>query len=413
MSKVQLTRCIGKRALPTQRVWHVDTATGTTTRYRELQKFQPLIMKSCHEVLQHHHHIVKTACCLQLLAATIMTTNSLESETQLTDAEYKYFGRLGYYISNLNHTKVMDCKIFAKKAKKAPFDIDVLANMERFVQHPDTKFMLAPSVSVLPVPKPTEEYLQASLRPSERLEVKKPVLVILDLNGTLLHRPQTSNSSHFRRRALLKEFLEFLFDPKNTYKVMIWTTATPANAGHMLKNLLTDPQRDLLVASWDRKHCQLTPQMYNQKTQVYKRLEWVWENDDIQASHPQHAQVGKWDQSNTLLIDDSILKATAQPYNHILVPEFTGPKSDAGVKYGEVLEQVAGYLEEACWQSDVSSFVRESKFDVDEKVRGDSFFGGWFSNLLRREVDPSGALYDREKGGRNHFMMGYEREMMQ
>lgn len=82
----------------------------------------------------------------------------------------------------------------------------------------------------------------------------------------------------------------------------------------------------------------------------------------------------QWSQRNTLLVDDSALKAIAQPYNHVEIPEFvrnsTEGKSKAKAKVqsggnGDVLGQVTAYLDEASMWDNVSAFVREKKFQIN------------------------------------------------
>jgi hypothetical protein len=71
---------------------------------------------------------------------------------------------------------------------------------------------------------------------------------------------------------------------------------------------------------------------------------------------------GKWDQSNTVLLDDTALKAAAEPYNLVEVPEF-GPNRD---NYNDdVLGQVVGYLEELKYSGNVSYFMRTRPFAID------------------------------------------------
>jgi len=326
----------------------------------------------------------------------------------LTDAELDRFVKLGCRLANLDPTKGQDRAIFRKRMIRNPTDHELLAVKMKFTQHPDTEFMTSPPRWSLPVPQPTKTYEDISTILNKRLESPRDILLILDLNGTLLLRKPSRPSSAFWRRARLAEFLEYGF---SKFKVMIWTTAQPENAKLMRDNLLTSAQKADLVRAWDRNHCGLTKEMYKQKTTVYKRLEWVWDDTAIQATHPKHSQGECWDQTNTILVDDSVIKATAQPFNHILVPEFTSTKSDDEVKYGAVLEQVAGYLEEARFQENVSAFMRDDPFAVDEKVGGDSCVGGWYVDLLKDELDPTGELYPAN-GGRNFFMMGFGDKMM-
>lgn len=331
---------------------------------------------------------------------------------KLTAAEPDRFRRLGCYIPNLDPAKKIDQSIFYKQSLQREYHPDILAHMERFPPHEDTVFMKSPPRFVLSVASPTKGYLDISTIPSDLASKPRTLLLILDLNGTLLFRNRGSNSSHkFARRARLTEFLDYVFA---NFKVMIWTTTTPANATQMVNALLTPQQRQHVVAIWDRDRFNLSREQYNGKTTVYKRLEWVWNDPSIQSKHPNIRAGEGWDQTNTILLDDSFDKAKAQPYNHIHVPEFEGLMTDKGVKYGDVLEQVAGYLQEVRQQTNVSRFIRDQPFEVDEKVGGDEYVGGWYRNCgLIDEVDPTGERHPSKGVSRNLFMMGYGGNMMQ
>lgn len=123
----------------------------------------------------------------------------------------------------------------------------------------------------------------------------------------------------------------------------------------------------MLLGEWGRDTLGLTPAQSKQRVQVYKRLNRIWDNDLLQHSHPDFGQGEKWGQHNTLLIDDSALKASAQPYNLVEVPEFV---HDCGLIEGEdgngpsVLGQVVRYLDEARKWSDISAFVKGRPFRV-------------------------------------------------
>ena len=111
----------------------------------------------------------------------------------------------------------------------------------------------------------------------------------------------------------------------------------------------------------------------------------------MQRNHPDYARGQRWGQHNTLLVDDSVLKASKQPFNLVEVPEFiTGGVEDQQLQKGEdsVLAQVVGYLEEARRWSDVSAFVRERRFGVGEGWRWDWETGGELG--VERKDDNSG-----------------------
>ena len=63
--------------------------------------------------------------------------------------------------------------------------------------------------------------------------------------------------------------------------------------------------------------------------------------------------------------EDSALKASAQPFNHVEVPEFVRGSVEKEGDARDVLGQVVGYLEEARKWSNISGFVRHRPFKVD------------------------------------------------
>jgi hypothetical protein len=113
------------------------------------------------------------------------------------------------------------------------------------------------------------------------------------------------------------------------------------------------------VAVWARDHFGLSPEDYNLKVQCYKRLTLVWASPEIQASHPDAASGARWDQSNTVLVDDSPEKARSEPFNFICVPEFAGNVHE---QPAYILPQIHDYINTLASQADVSRFVRASPF---------------------------------------------------
>lgn len=123
----------------------------------------------------------------------------------------------------------------------------------------------------------------------------------------------------------------------------------------------------MLLGEWGRDTLGLTSTQYKERVQVYKRLDRIWDNENLQRLHPDSELGETWGQHNTVLVDDSVLKAMAQPFNHVEVPEFVRGGSEKEGRGGDVLEQVVEYLEEARNWSDISGFVRRRPFVIDKK----------------------------------------------
>ena len=212
----------------------------------------------------------------------------------------------------------------------------------------------------LPIPEPSMEYLKRCQLQAFQLQTPQPLLLVIDLNGTLLCR--TNHKASFKPRVNVEGFLKHLL--KNHY-VMVWSSSRPDNVSNMVSQLFDAEGRSQLLAEWARDTLGLSERQYYQKVQVYKQLHWLW-NSPLASLHPQTALGVKWNQSNTILLDDSIKKAAAEPHNIVLIPEFTGkPESE------DVLGQVLAYIERARWFSDVSAVMRSTPFSVGQEAPWD------------------------------------------
>ncbi|OLL27161.1 putative FCP1 y domain-containing protein [Neolecta irregularis DAH-3] len=225
----------------------------------------------------------------------------------------------------------------------------------------------------IPAPKPSDQYLTGAMEEPKRLDLPSSShLLILDLNGTLLYRDKSDphrGSTKPYPRPHLKEFINYVLA---NFKVMIWSSATPVNVQAMINDCFTHEQREQLVAVWSRDTLGLTPMEYKKKVKTFKLLPKVWRYPSFQG------QVGPWSQKTTILLDDSFIKAQAQPYNHVEVPEYNAQRLQEG--NDTVLRQVAGYLEELRYQENVSAFIRTKKFEVGQ---------GWANDVLFMDNDLS------------------------
>ncbi|KAJ4985965.1 phosphoprotein phosphatase [Stagonosporopsis vannaccii] len=232
---------------------------------------------------------------------------------------------------------------------------------------------------MLPAPAPTEAYMaQAAAEPST-VELSGRILVILDLNGTLLYRP-SKNKKNMIARPFLIPFLRYLF---SNFAVMVWSSARPENVASLVEQSLEQDLRKALVAQWARDAFQLKPEYYNRNVQVYKNLDLIWSNDAIQKQHPDHETGGRFGQHNTVLIDDTILKAAAQPHNLLQISEFSATPQQMRE---DKLREVAGYLEVLRTQQDVSKFIKREPFQHET--------GKWAYEWPERNAPTQGTAYE-------------------
>jgi hypothetical protein len=211
---------------------------------------------------------------------------------------------------------------------------------------------------MLPAPQPTQEYMDQAAGEPSTTDSPGQLLVILDLNGTVLFRPNR-NSKSMIERPFLKPFLRYLFE---NFKVMVWSSAKPDNVKSLVSQALDNDLRSKLVAQWARDSFGLSPTNYQQNVQVYKNLKLVWSRSQIQSYHPDYEAGGRFGQHNTVLIDDSSIKASAQPHNLLEIPDFSATPEQM---QGDVLRVVAGYLKTLRQQADVSRFIRKEPFKDD------------------------------------------------
>jgi len=129
----------------------------------------------------------------------------------------------------------------------------------------------------------------------------------------------------------------------------------------MIAAVTTLEQLSKLVATWARDTLGLSPEDYNKKSIAFKDLQQVFADSGIRKTAEES---GDWDIGSTILLDDSVIKASFQPNNHICVPEFVGGEQD------NALWQVAGYLEELRYQGHVARFIKQNPFRMGEGWNG-------------------------------------------
>lgn len=234
--------------------------------------------------------------------------------------------------------------------------------------HQKPKARQKPSPQSGGIPDPSEAYLAQATGPvapsgqalPAPLPLPRPrqILVILDLNGTLLYRPDRRHSGNFIARPHAEPFLSYCLD---TFVLAIWSSAKPENVRKMVAKLLTPAQAARCVVIWARDKLGLCADDYSARVQVYKRLSVVWADERVQQAHPGHDAGARWDQTNTVLVDDSAEKGRSEPYNILPLPEFSGPSGEVP----NVLPQVHDYLNALCYQPDISRYMRRNPFTLD------------------------------------------------
>lgn len=212
---------------------------------------------------------------------------------------------------------------------------------------------------VMERPVPNARYLEKASKEPQVLKSGRPLLVVLDLNGTLLHRRKIG-TTNFIARPRVNEFLHYLF---SEHHVLVWSSVMPATLDGMVRKLLFKTQHDRLVGCWGRDKLAIPARNFHENVYTYKQLSWIWKDESIMAKNPD--PVDFWCSENTVLIDDSLYKASSEPFNAILVEDFKGEKEQME---SDVLGQVVRYLETLKYQSDVSAYIKSRAFEYDSQA---------------------------------------------
>ncbi|KAI8823076.1 NLI interacting factor-like phosphatase-domain-containing protein [Fimicolochytrium jonesii] len=201
---------------------------------------------------------------------------------------------------------------------------------------------------------------------------RKEFLLVLDVNGTLLERITKTEKKmarenpfcppqpcfHFlRQKCYLRPYLDtFLNRIFQDYAIASWTSACPRNAMLMFTEVFRHHQ-EALVFGWDRLKCQVASKSHVGK----KDLERFW-ND------PEANPGGRWNERNTILIDDTAGKASFTPRNGLHLPTFTVTNRNVDPAADTVLLSLLKYLEDLhrASPSDVRAYMEaHPAFDMD------------------------------------------------
>ncbi|CAL1392248.1 unnamed protein product [Linum trigynum] len=228
--------------------------------------------------------------------------------------------------------------------------------------------------------------------PSQCSRRKK--LLILDLNGLLVDvvtcppKDRTPDKrvgirSFFVRPGYL-DFLNFCYQ---RFEVAVWSSRTRKNINILIDYLFGDMKSSLLFC-WDLSHCTTTQfkTLENKhKPLVFKELTKVWNKEDPQLPW----EKGYFNESNTLLVDDSPYKALLNPINSGIHPH---PYS-----YEDLNDNSLGadgdlrvYLEQLSEAVNVQKFVETNPFGQKAIAEGNaewSFYHEVVSTLYPSRVE--------------------------
>ncbi|CAO3611691.1 unnamed protein product [Mucor hiemalis] len=170
--------------------------------------------------------------------------------------------------------------------------------------------------------KPSQVYLDLVKKESRTLkEARKDILLILDLNGTLVSRNKRNKSMFVR--PFSQQFFDYVFD---NFTVMLWSSAQTHSVNYMSR--IFGERKKKLGLIWDRHSFKLSERDYNRKVVTIKDLD--------------------------------------KPYNAVHPTEFEH-FSSAFVSSGESeLLHVMSYLKTLQFQSNIANYIKKSPYQSKE-----------------------------------------------
>ncbi|KAA1105409.1 hypothetical protein PGT21_006424 [Puccinia graminis f. sp. tritici] len=259
-----------------------------------------------------------------------------------------------------------------------------------------------PSVAPVKISQPAqpapETETKRAVQEEAPIKPTPPPLLILDLNGCLLHREyKPGHPKIIHPRPYLEDLFQYALSPpvdqanhrggsqERNWEVLIWSSAQPQNVTLMCNaievqkrtkvsrtrvpraqaNQLEDisnrldtlniNQRETELAKkaepiprrvldiWSRSQLDLSSEDYSRKVATTKDLRKVW--DSFSWTDPESGEELKWGAHNTVIVDDSPDKLSLQPDNLCMVNEFSGDSSDKALL--ELIEKLKSLRNEA------------------------------------------------------------------
>jgi hypothetical protein len=209
------------------------------------------------------------------------------------------------------------------------------------------------------------EILQCSEDKAPIGSVKKKLLV-LDVNGLIADivsdLPDGCGADAFiGRKAVFKrpfcdDFLQFCFE---RFNVGVWSSRTKRNVKSVLDFIMGETSKKLLFC-WDQSLC--TETGFNtvenrEKPLLLKELKKLWEKHETNLPW----EKGDYDESNTLLLDDSPYKALRNPPNTAIFPSTYHYRNRKDTSLGPCGD-LRIYLDKLSLSENVQKYVEQNPY---------------------------------------------------
>ncbi|KAK6928086.1 FCP1 homology domain [Dillenia turbinata] len=225
-------------------------------------------------------------------------------------------------------------------------------------------------------------------------------LLVLDVNGLLADviwrsRVERKPDIWIAGRAIFKrpfcdDFLRFCFE---NFDVGVWSSRSKKYLYKLTDYLLADMSPKLLFC-WDASRCTDSGSRTlenRQKPLVFKELKKIWEKAEPNLPW----EVGDYDESNTLLLDDSPYKALLNPAHTAVFPfSYTyQSKDDNSLGPGGALRV---YIENLAAAENVQKYVQEHPFG-QQAINETSSFWPLYKDILNKIAIPTKAIDETHK----------------
>ncbi|KAL8225757.1 hypothetical protein R6Q57_018314 [Mikania cordata] len=225
-------------------------------------------------------------------------------------------------------------------------------------------------------------------------------LLVLDVNGLLVdivadpdeaYKPDTIiGSKAVFKRPFCDEFLKFCFE---RFNVGVWTSRTRRNIERVLQFLAIDSKHQLAFC-WDQSHC--TDTGFNtiensEKPLVLKELKKLWEKQDISLPW----DIGMYNESNTIFLDDSPYKALRNPPCTAIFPHSYNYRNTQDNGLGPNGD-LRNYLERLAASDNVQKFIEQNPFG-QQPITYDDESWGFYSKIIGATDPKAGPSRSRRK----------------
>ncbi|KAK3225407.1 hypothetical protein Dsin_005269 [Dipteronia sinensis] len=240
-----------------------------------------------------------------------------------------------------------------------------------------------------------DNLLQKPHPAAKRVSRCKKKLLVLDVNGLLAdivsyashgYRPDImiSKKSVFKR-PYCDDFLRFCFE---RFNVGIWSSRIKKNVEKVIGFLMGDSRRNLLFI-WDAYHCSktgLNTIENKDKPLVLKELKKLWEK--LEPDLPW--EKGEYNETNTLLLDDSPYKALRNPAHTAIFPYSYEYKDSNDCSLGPGGD-LRVYLEGLAAAENVQEYVQQNPFGQRAITESNPSWG-FYSKII--DIKPTQPHYN-------------------